>query len=42
VSFEPPPERKDFKTNKEFEKAQKDWKKAFDFAMKQKSYGKYI
>jgi len=37
-----PPERKEFKTDKEFEKAYKDWKKLFDHAMKHRRYGKYI
>ena len=42
MTFASPPERKDFKSDKEFERAQKDWKKAFDDAMRQRRYGKYI
>jgi len=42
MTFASPPERKDFKSDKEFEKAQKNWKKAFDGAMRQRRYGKYI
>jgi len=30
MTFASPPERKDFKTDKEFEKAQKDWNKIKD------------
>jgi len=30
MNFALPPERKNFKTDKEFEKAQKDWKKIQD------------
>lgn len=30
----PPPNRKDFKSEKEFKKAYNEWKKMFDYAMK--------
>ena len=30
----PPPNRKDFKSEKEFKEAYKEWKKMFDYAMK--------
>ena len=42
MSLAPPPERKNFKTDKEFKKAYKDWEKAFNYAMRQRRYGKYI
>ena len=42
MNFAFPPERKNFKTDKEFEKAKKDFFKAFDDAMRQRRFGKYI
>jgi len=41
MTFASPPERKDFKSDKEFEKAKKDFFKAFDDAMRQSRFGKY-
>jgi len=34
ISFEEPPNRKQFESEKEYKKAYKVWKKAFDDAMK--------
>jgi len=42
MSLAPPPERKNFKTDKEFKNAYKDWEKAFNYAMRHRRYGKYI
>ena len=37
ISFEKPPSREQFDSEEDYEKAYKDWKKAFDSAMK--NYG---
>ena len=39
ISFEEPPNRKQFESEEEYIKAYKDWKKAFDLSMKK--YGNF-
>ena len=34
----PPPDRKDFKSKQEYNKAYKEWKKMFDSALKNTEY----
>jgi len=34
ISFEEPPSREQFDSEEDYQKAYKDWKKAFDSAMK--------
>ena len=37
ITILPPPDRKNFKSNKDFKKAYSKWKKMFDSAMKYSS-----
>ena len=37
-NYTPPPDRKNFKSEQEYNKAYKEWKKMFDSAMKNTEY----